>query len=78
MSHGTTSLIQTVSDPAMAVVAEGYADLEDGALRMLEVDNRLIIPQLTHVIFVCLLLLIYGNYIQTCLLGLNSSVSLGY
>ena len=28
------------------------ADLEDGALRMLEVDNRLIIPELTHVRFI--------------------------
>ena len=28
------------------------SDLEDGALRMLEVDNRVIIPELTHVRFV--------------------------
>ena len=28
------------------------ADLEDGALRMLEVDNRLIVPELTHIRFV--------------------------
>lgn len=28
------------------------SDLEDGALRMLEVDNRLLIPELTHVRFV--------------------------
>jgi len=28
------------------------ADLEDGALRMLEVDNRVIIPELTHVRFI--------------------------
>ena len=28
------------------------SDLEDGALRMLEVDNRLVIPQLTHVRFI--------------------------
>ncbi len=28
------------------------SDLEDGALRMLEVDNRLIIPELTHVRFI--------------------------
>ena len=28
------------------------SDLEEGALRMLEVDNRLIIPELTHVRFV--------------------------
>ena len=73
-------LMDEVSDPAMAVLAEGHqwywsyqypdflndddefiefdsylvpeADLEDGALRMLEVDNRLIIPELTHVRFV--------------------------
>ena len=73
-------LMDEVSDPAMAVLAEGHqwywsyqypdfinsddefiefdsylvpeSDLEDGALRMLEVDNRLIIPELTHVRFV--------------------------
>ena len=28
------------------------SDLEDGALRMLEVDNRLILPELTHVRFI--------------------------
>ena len=28
------------------------ADLEDGALRMLEVDNRVIIPEMTHVRFI--------------------------
>ncbi len=28
------------------------ADLEDGGLRMLEVDNRLVIPELTHIRFV--------------------------
>jgi cytochrome c oxidase subunit II len=28
------------------------SDLDDGALRMLEVDNRLIIPELTHVRFI--------------------------
>ena len=28
------------------------SDLEDGALRMLEVDNRVIIPELTHVKFI--------------------------
>ena len=28
------------------------SDLDDGALRMLEVDNRLIIPKLTHVRFI--------------------------
>ena len=28
------------------------SDLEDGALRMLEVDNRVIIPELTHVRFI--------------------------
>jgi cytochrome c oxidase subunit 2 len=27
-------------------------DLADGALRMLEVDNRVILPELTHVRFV--------------------------
>lgn len=27
------------------------SDLEDGALRMLEVDNRVILPELTHVKF---------------------------
>ena len=27
-------------------------DLEDGGLRMLEVDNRVILPELTHVRFV--------------------------
>ena len=73
-------LMDEVSDPAMAVLAEGHqwywsyqypdflnsddefiefdsylvpeSDLEDGALRMLEVDNRLIIPELTHVRFI--------------------------
>ena len=72
-------LMDEVSDPAMAVLAEGHqwywsyqypdfinddsefiefdsylvpeSDLADGALRMLEVDNRLIIPELTHVRF---------------------------
>ena len=67
-------LMDEVSDPAMAVLAEGHqwywsyqypdflnsdeefiefdsylvpeSDLENGALRMLEVDNRLIIPEL--------------------------------
>ena len=28
------------------------SDLEDGALRMLEVDNRVILPELTHVRFI--------------------------
>jgi len=28
------------------------ADLEDGALRMLEVDNRVIVPELTHIRFI--------------------------
>ena len=28
------------------------SDLEEGALRMLEVDNRVIIPELTHVRFI--------------------------
>jgi cytochrome c oxidase subunit 2 len=27
-------------------------DLEDGALRMLEVDNRLILPEHTHIRFI--------------------------
>ena len=73
-------LMDEVSDPAMAVLAEGHQwywsyqypdflnsddefiefdsylipelDLEEGALRMLEVDNRLIMPELTHVRFV--------------------------
>jgi heme/copper-type cytochrome/quinol oxidase subunit 2 len=27
-------------------------DLEDGALRMLEVDNRVILPEFTHVRFI--------------------------
>ena len=73
-------LMDEVSDPSMAILAEGHqwywsyqypdflnsdeefiefdsylipeSDLEDGALRMLEVDNRLIIPELTHVRFV--------------------------
>ena len=73
-------LMDEVSDPAMAVLAEGHqwywsyqypdflnteedfiefdsylvpeADLELGTLRMLEVDNRVILPQLTHVRFI--------------------------
>ena len=73
-------LMDEVSDPAMAVLAEGHqwywsyqypdflnsdeefiefdsylipeSDLQDGALRMLEVDNRVIIPELTHVRFI--------------------------
>jgi cytochrome c oxidase subunit 2 len=28
------------------------SDLEDGGLRMLEVDNRVIVPELTHIRFV--------------------------
>lgn len=28
------------------------SDLEDGALRMLEVDNRVILPELTHTRFI--------------------------
>ncbi len=28
------------------------SDLEEGALRMLEVDNRVIIPELTHIRFI--------------------------
>lgn len=27
-------------------------DLEDGGLRMLEVDNRVILPELTHIRFI--------------------------
>ena len=70
-------LMDEVSDPSMAILAEGHqwywsyqypdflndddefiefdsylipeSDLEQGALRMLEVDNRVIIPELTHV-----------------------------
>lgn len=73
-------LMDEVSDPAMAVLAEGHqwywsyqypdfmnsdeefvefdsylvpeSDLENGALRMLEVDNRVIIPELTHIRFI--------------------------
>ena len=73
-------LMDEVSDPSMAVLAEGHqwywsyqypdflnsddefiefdsylipeSDLEEGALRMLEVDNRVIIPELTHVRFI--------------------------
>ena len=73
-------LMDEVSDPSMAILAEGHqwywsfqypdflnsddefiefdsylvpeSDLEDGALRMLEVDSRLIIPELTHVRFI--------------------------
>nr|YP_009629619.1 cytochrome c oxidase subunit II [Heterodermia casarettiana]QBP39504.1 cytochrome c oxidase subunit II [Heterodermia casarettiana] len=73
-------LMDEVSDPSMAVLAEGHqwywsyqypdflnsddefiefdsylipeSDLEQGALRMLEVDNRVIIPELTHVRFI--------------------------
>ena len=73
-------LMDEVSDPAMAVLAEGHqwywsyqypdflnsdeefiefdsylipeSDLQNGGLRMLEVDNRVIIPELTHVRFI--------------------------
>ena len=73
-------LMDEVSDPSMAILAEGHqwywsyqypdflnsdeefieydsylvpeSDLENGSLRMLEVDNRLIIPELTHIRFV--------------------------
>lgn len=73
-------LMDEISDPSMAVLAEGHqwywsyqypdflnsdydfiefdsylvpeADLEEGSLRMLEVDNRVIIPELTHVRFI--------------------------
>lgn len=30
----------------------GEDDLEDGALRMLEVDNRVILPEYTHIRFI--------------------------
>ena len=70
-------LMDEITDPSMAILAEGHqwywsyqypdfindedefiefdsylipeSDLEQGALRMLEVDNRVIIPELTHV-----------------------------
>ena len=73
-------LMDEVSDPAMALLAEGHqwywsyqypdflnsedefiefdsylvpeSDLEDGALRMLEVDNRVVLPETTHVRFI--------------------------
>ena len=73
-------LMDEVSDPSMAILAEGHqwywsyqypdflnsddefiefdsylvpeSDLDNGALRMLEVDNRLILPELTHVRFI--------------------------
>ena len=73
-------LMDEVTDPSMAILAEGHqwywsyqypdflnsddefiefdsyivpeSDLEDGALRMLEVDNRVIIPELTHIRFI--------------------------
>lgn len=73
-------LMDEISDPSMAVLAEGHqwywsyqypdflnsnydfiefdsylvpeGDLEEGSLRMLEVDNRVIIPELTHVRFI--------------------------
>ena len=73
-------LMDEVTDPSLAILAEGHqwywsyqypdflnsedefiefdsylipeSDLEDGALRMLEVDNRVILPELTHVRFV--------------------------
>ena len=73
-------LMDEISDPAMAILAEGHqwywsyqypdflnneddfiefdsylvpeSDLDEGALRMLEVDNRVIVPELTHVRFI--------------------------
>ncbi len=73
-------LMDEISDPSMAILAEGHqwywsyqypdflnsdeefiefdsylvpeSDLEEGALRMLEVDNRVILPELTHVRFI--------------------------
>ena len=73
-------LMDEISDPSMAILAEGHqwywsyqypdfldseqefiefdsylvpeSDLEEGQLRMLEVDNRVIIPELTHVRFI--------------------------
>ena len=73
-------LMDEISDPAMAILAEGHqwywsyqypdflnseldfiefdsylipeSDLEQGRLRMLEVDNRVIVPELTHVRFI--------------------------
>nr|ASW34449.1 cytochrome c oxidase subunit II [Mycocalicium subtile] len=73
-------LMDEVTDPSMAILAEGHqwywsyqypdflnsddefiefdsyivpeSDLEDGALRMLEVDNRVIVPELTHIRFI--------------------------
>ena len=73
-------LMDEVTDPALALLAEGHqwywsyqypdflnsenefiefdsylvpeSDLENGALRMLEVDNRVILPETTHVRFI--------------------------
>ena len=73
-------LMDEVTDPSLAILAEGHqwywsyqypdflnsenefiefdsylvpeSDLENGALRMLEVDNRAVLPELTHVRFV--------------------------
>jgi ubiquinol-cytochrome c reductase cytochrome b subunit len=73
-------LMDEISDPSMAVLAEGHqwywsyqypdflnkdeefiefdsylvpeSDLEQGSLRMLEVDNRVIVPELTHIRFI--------------------------
>ena len=73
-------LMDEISDPVMAILAEGHqwywsyqypdflnkdndfvefdsylvpeSDLEEGTLRMLEVDNRVILPELTHVRFI--------------------------
>ena len=73
-------LMDEVTDPALALLAEGHqwywsyqypdflnsenefiefdsylvpeSDLENGALRMLEVDNRVVLPETTHVRFV--------------------------
>ncbi|RHZ43584.1 hypothetical protein Glove_991g4 [Diversispora epigaea] len=46
-------LMDEVTDPSLSVLAEvPESDLEEGALRMLEVDNRVIIPEITHTRFI--------------------------
>nr|GEV05605.1 cytochrome oxidase subunit 1, mitochondrial [Tanacetum cinerariifolium] len=46
-------LMDEVTDPSLSVLAEvPESDLEEGALRMLEVDNRVILPEITHTRFI--------------------------
>ena len=46
------SLVESLEELEFDSYLVPESDLGDGALRMLEVDNRVIIPELTHVRFI--------------------------